>query len=464
MRKRKNRSGKWLNVIRVAVYACLASIVCLSCSSNKFEGKIVVVELQGDNLNSLDGARLLMLDPEKVTKTATALLSDFESSASPSLSHEGRYLYFQGKKNQGDLWQIWVMDLKKGSVNQVSDLPENCTQPASLPDGNVVFSREGKVKGKEVQNLWKCMMDGCCLTQLTHNPAVNLYSSVLWEGRILYSSQQVYPEVRETQLMIMRPDGTKSELYTAGCCGTVPVSGGLDSPDGYIYFISSDGLLSRVLHNRPLHTFENLSKGLGGSFASVTPTADSSCLVSYLPLDGESYGLYSFDPRGTEAPVALFTGKMNLVDPLLIARVDPRPRILPSPVDPSNPTAILMTQNINHSMLAVNEGITGDSLADRIRISTLDGELAIVEAKDDGSVYMKLDADTPFFIETLNSQGEIVRGPSDWIYLRPNERRACTGCHANPELAPRNYQPHAVLEDPVMLVTKLKETSRGGSK
>lgn len=259
--------------------------------------------------------------------------------------------------------------------------------------------------------------------------------------------------------MIMRPDGTKSELYTPGCCGLLPVSRGVESPDGHIYFISTDGQLSRVLHRRPLHTFENLSKDLGGNFASVTTASDSTCLVSYLPANEDRYGLYRFDPRKPETPELLFHGEKNLADPLIISVMDPRPRILPSPVDPSKPTGILMVQDINHSMLPIHEGVVGDSLADRIRISTLDGELAVVEAKEDGSVYVKLDADTPFNIETLNNQGETLRGPSDWIYLRPNERRACTGCHVDPELAPRNYQPHAVKEDPVVLVTQKKEVS-----
>jgi hypothetical protein len=98
-------------------------------------------------------------------------------------------------------------------------------------------------------------------------------------------------------------------------------------------------------------------------------------------------------------------------------------------------------------------------MADRIRVSTLDGELAVVEVKADGSFYLQLDADVPFRIEALNSQGETVRGPSDWIYLRDNERRACVGCHANPELAPINRQPLAVKEDPVVLIAKQQETS-----
>ena len=457
MRERRLGSVKWVGIIRMAVFIGLSGLLTHSCSK-KYEGNIIAVELAGMP-GSLDGAKLVLLDPERNENTPGVLLSEFESSASPSLSHEGRYLYFQGKQKEGDPWQIWVLDLKKGAVSPVTDLPENCTQPASLPDGSVVFSREGRIKGKKVQELWKCMRDGCCLTQITHTPAENLYPNVLWEGRILYSSQQVYPETRNPQLMIMRPDGTKSELYSPGYGGLLPSSGGMDSPDGYIYFISTEGQLSRVLHRRPLHTFENLSLDLDGTFASVTPTADSTCLVSYQPAGGDSYGIYRFDPGSPEGPAALFLGEKNLVDPLLIARVDPRPKILPSEVDAGNKTALLMTQDINHSMLPVHEGIMGDSLADRIRISTVDGEVAVVEAKDDGSVYLKLDADTPYSFETLNSQGELIRGPSDWIYLRPNERRACTGCHVNPELAPRNYQPHAVKEDPVVLISKTEEPS-----
>lgn len=457
MNIRKNTSGSWTSVLKLAVVAGLG-ILLLACGSNKYQGKIIAVQVDGDP-GKLEGAQLVVMDPKKPGQAPKALLRGFESSASPSLSHEGRYLYFQGRQEESQPWQIFVMDLKKGDVKRVIEVPENCTHPASLPDGNVVFSREGNMKGTAVQELWKCMKDGCCLMQLTHNPARNTHPSVLWEGRILYHSKEVFPEARGEQFMIMRPDGTKSELYSGGVAGLLPTGKGQESPDGHIYFISTGGQLSRVLHRRPLHSFENLSEKLGGSFASVAPAADSSLLVSYLPSNASTYGIFHYRPGEAEAPLKLFQGEKNLVDPLQVAVTDPRPRILPSPVDPDQPVAILMTQNINHSMLPVHEGIRGDSLADRVRISTLEGELAVVEARDDGSIYVKLDADTPIRFETLNSQGEVLRGPSDWIYLRPNERRACTGCHVNPELAPRNYQPHAVKEDPVVLVSHKTEAN-----
>lgn len=457
MREGMKRNSKWLRIWRLAVFAGIASALCLSCNSHSYEGKIVAVEMAGEDSES---AQLVLLDPQKPEKEATLVLEDFESSSAPSISHEGRYLYFQGKENREDPWQVWMLDLKKNKLSQITDLPENCTEPASLPDGSVVFSRESQVKGMEVSDLWKIQSDGCCLTRLTFNPARNLYPSVLWEGRILYISKEVYPVSRESKLMVMRPDGTKSEIYSAGGNDLRPSGGGSESSDGYIYFISGQGQLSRVLHRRPLHTFEALSEGIPGSFASVSPFDEGSCLVSYRPSGNEPYGIYRFDPGSGEAPSLLKQSGKHLTDPLLITVLEPRPRILPSAVNPGESTGLLMSQDINHSMLPVNQGISGDTLAGSIRISNLEGELAVVEAKADGSFYIKVNAEQPLRFETLNMQGEVVRGPSEWIYLRPNERRACTGCHADPELAPRNIQPMAVKEDPVDLSAEKKETSQ----
>ena len=204
---------------------------------------------------------------------------------------------------------------------------------------------------------------------------------------------------------------------------------------------------------------EFLSDDLPGLFSAVYPMEGSKILVSYSPEQNEAFSLYSFDTSTREAPSLLYKGSGTITNPVLISPMEQRPMKLPSAVNPTNPTGLLMSQDINHSMLPVNEGLQGDSLADRIRVSNLEGELAIVKVKEDGSFYLQLDADTPLRIETLNSQGETVTRPSDWIYLRANERRACVGCHADPELAPINFQPLAVKEDPVVLIAKKKETS-----
>ncbi len=459
MRKQMIISSRGFNLFLLAIYAGIASLSCLSCSSNSYEGMVVAVELQDTPEGSFEGAKLITIDSQHPGKPAKILSNDFESAAAPAISHQGRYLFFQGKKEGDQAWQIWVTDLQKRSTTRVTDLPENCIEPAPLPDGTVLFSREGTVKGKKVYDLYSCQMDGTGLTRITFNPAFNISATMLQEGRVLYSSSEQYPDSKTAVLMVMRPDGTKSEIYYRGTGEPAPAGGGAESAEGYTYFIESSGQLSRVLHKRPLHTMERLSDALPGSFLAVYPIEGSKCLVSYRSADNEPYALYTFDADTKNAPHLLYKGSANITDPLLVASMEKRPMILPSPVELNNPTAILMSQDINHSMIPVNSGITGDSTANRIRVSTLEGELAVVEVKADGSFYLKLDADIPLRIETLNSQGETVRGPSIWIYLRANERRACVGCHANPELAPKNIQPLAVKEDPVLLVAKKKETS-----
>jgi len=430
------------------------------CSKDSYTGKIVAVQIPNGKGHSLESASLIAIDPDDPDLAAEQLSEEFVAAASPSLSHDGRYLFFQGKKLDTEPWQIWMLDLHRKSYSRITDLPEHCTDPVPLPDETVIFSRESRVNGTIVSDLWRCGTDGCCLTRITHQPALNGEATILSEGRILYLSSQQVPEAQDPVLMVMRPDGTKSEIYTPGCCGWNPVTGGSESADGYIYFISSGGRLSRVLHRRPLHTFENLSEEINGLFSAVTPLPDGGCLVSYTPSTGDPFALYTFSPVRGDTPELLYRGNGNVTDPLWVMALEERPRKLPSAVNSENPTGLLMSQNINHSMLPVHPGIIGDSVAKSIRISYLEGKQAILQTEEDGSFYLKLDADQPFRIETLNDSGETVRGPSDWIYLRPNERRACTGCHANPELAPENTQPMAVKKDPLEVYAKKENVNK----
>lgn len=457
MREEMINRGAWFYFCKYLVYSGIAVLLAVSCTSNSFEGKIVAVELADPT--SDEGAKLISINPDKPGKTGKELSKDFASASAPSLSHEGRYLYFQGKKNADGPWQIWVMDLQKNSVKRVTDLPEDCFHPASLPDGAVIFGRSNLNNGDPESSLYRCKMDGSELTRVTFNPGNVFHPSVLDEGRVLFLSLQQQLESGNSKLLVMRPDGTKSELYHSGYLGRQPLTGGIESEEGFIYFIEEGGSLSRVNHNRPLNTHENLSKDLRGGFAAVYPYQNSSLLVSYRPEKSANYGLYEFDAATRKVPILIFEGDRNLMDPVWISPLAARPRILPSAVNPEKSTGLLMSQNINHSILAVHADLKGDSMATRIRVLGLDRLIGEVEVEEDGSFYLVLDADTPIRIETLNKQGETVRGPSDWIYLRPNERRACVGCHADNELAPDNTQPMAVMDAPVDLSTKNEKTS-----
>ncbi len=455
----------WGNSISgMAICVGLINFMGVSCTKTPMEGMIIAVEL--GNVPATDGenATLIALDPSDPDKPVMELSEEFHSACAPALSDNGRYLAFSGKKEQAGTWQIWLMDLRKKSSHQVTDLPDDCTDPVFLPDGWIVFSRSARINETRISHLFKCKRDGSEIRQLTFHPHLDYASSVLNDGRILYISSQQYPSQKTPQFNVMLPDGSKSDLYFPGSGRAFPVSSGTES-GGSIYFVyrdregSAGGMLSTIQQRRPLHSFMELSPGVTGVFQSVVPKSENICLVSYRSSPNESFALYEFDVIKQSVNARIGPGEGNLVDPVLV-RSRTRPPILPSVVNPDNPTALLMSQDINYSELDPAAGIQGDTIACRIQISGLDGILGESEVQEDGSIYLKIDADVPFRLTTMNEKGKAVRGPSGWIWLRPNERRGCVGCHADPELAPENVVPMAVRHPPVVISQNQKEISK----
>ena len=90
----------------------------------------------------------------------------------------------------------------------------------------------------------------------------------------------------------------------------------------------------------------------------------------------------------------------------------------------------------------------------------IDTTYGIVEVEEDGSFQLKIMADTPFRIRTLDEEDNVVRGPCSWLWLRPNERRGCIGCHEDPEMVPENKVSLAIRKSPVIIpvnITEVKE-------
>ena len=68
--------------------------------------------------------------------------------------------------------------------------------------------------------------------------------------------------------------------------------------------------------------------------------------------------------------------------------------------------------------------------------------------EEDGSFYLEVEPDRPIRFQTINEKGEVLRGPSSWMWVRPNERRGCVGCHQDREISPGNVVPLAVEKAP----------------
>ena len=56
--------------------------------------------------------------------------------------------------------------------------------------------------------------------------------------------------------------------------------------------------------------------------------------------------------------------------------------------------------------------------------------LGYADVEPDGSIKLQLPSDTPLTISVLDDKGRAIQTHVNWIQVRPNENRACNGCHS----------------------------------
>ncbi|MDO9340462.1 MAG: hypothetical protein Q7T72_08050, partial [Bacteroidales bacterium] len=129
----------------------------------------------------------------------------------------------------------------------------------------------------------------------------------------------------------------------------------------------------------------------------------------------------------------------------------------PSEVDMGVKTGLLLCQDINVFEMQSSGNGSSFPKACKIEVLGIDSTLGVVQVEEDGSFYLKVIADTPFQIQTIDEDGRILHGPCGWIWLRPNERRGCVGCHEDPELVPDNRLSLSVKKPPVIIPVHISD-------
>ena len=442
------------------------SVVFLpSCNKRSMEGMIVFTQVKGDlqEINYKTGdswryisdSRIVALNPKESGEKIKVLTDDYFSACAPEISYDGKSMLFAAQKKQNDVWQIWEMNLENLKVKQITSSTENCIDPAYLPGGRLVFSKfiENDVI-KTGHSLFTGNLDGSDISQTTFNPHAYFASTVLQDGRVLTISKQLYPDQKDGMFMIQRADGTKQELFYKPLKGSRILSRGWETNQGKVYFIESDdkgGSIISVNYNRPLHSRVDLSSGIEGDFYNVSPFESGSLLVSYRASDNDRFALYEFDKENKTLGKAIYKDENYSVLEAVVVKKKERPRKLPSELKMNVNTALLLCQDVNFTDLQLVEDASSTSKATRIEVMGIDESLGIIDIEKDGSFYLKVLADTPFRIKTIGEDGEIINGPGSWIYLRPNERRGCVGCHEDHEQVPENRQPLSVKKEPMVL-------------
>ncbi len=451
-----------IGILSFFLVAMATSIFWLSPGSRLEKGMVILTavpagtDLLHDHLGVdnryFPGSQIIALgmDTENGDTKPVLLSEEYFSARAPEVSYNGEKMIFSGQRKEGDTWQIYSMDLKSFKVNQVTDGMENCTDPTWMPDGRIAFSKliEDKIAGS-LHRLYTCEMDGSGIKPLTFSPNSSIASSVFLDGRILVLDEQKYPEKGKRKLMAMRVDGTKSELFYESR-ETKEVKGKGWEAGEAVYFIEEDPenrnqtRLVSVKQGHPLSSYSTLSEDIPGEFNSVSPGRDGSLLVSYRSVENDAFGFYIFDLAKLELSNIKYSNPdYHLIEPVLIAERQV-PMKLPEIVDESKEKGRLLCLNADLSM--DNSAVVADNNKKTTMVQIFDLEKMIgeVPVEEDGSFYIEIDADTPVRFQTVDAQGEILRGPSSWIWVRPNEKRSCVGCHEDRELAPDNRVPDAL--------------------
>lgn len=321
--------------------------------------------------------------------------------------------------------------------------------------------------------------------RVTFNLSDDFSPTTLRDGRTLFSSWQhmgnrFYPN-GIFALLCINWSGTGLNLFYGNHQGALvkAMPCEIEKPEWAVVFVESDGdtpdgsgRLAWVLMRRPLRTHKVLSRD-GGFYFTPHPTPDGRLAVAYKPSWEEDYGLYFFDfEKGTVGKAIYDDPEWNDVDPVaLVEHPGPKGRI--TIVVDSKSTGHLQCLSVYDSdqpdvqrlrpgqvkKVRFVEGIpVSRKEAERLSKlplgigqagpgSTSNGATCFVQTRiigeapveEDGSFYVEIAADTPFFIQLLDEDGLALKTMRGWMWVRRGSRRGCIGCHEDKELAPREW-------------------------
>ncbi len=446
-----------LNNMKVGLLVIVALLVFMNGCSEKpahhgtllftqaLVANVSVESILSGNYKYADGLRIV----QENSGSIEILTHEFTSARSPEVSYDGEIMVFSGKKTATDSWQIWTLKLDTKNLTQVTSTTENCTDPVWLPDGRIAFSKQITDESK-VQHHALFTIDprGCCEQRITFQPHDDMNAFVMNDGRLLFSSRQVYPEPGALKYLAMRPDGTKAEIFYLPDSSVNTLNRACETGSRKIAF-SESGLFRTVNFSRPMHSREKpILQGVD-YLQSASSIHDEKILCTILKSGSPVFSITILSKdHQPEASSEIHDPANHLIE-AVVAQSRELPRKLPSLMNMDDPSGYVVCLNAEASTIPVNQNLGKSS---KIQVLDYSGIIGETEIESDGSFYVALPADQPVRMQTVNSEGEVVRGPSSWIWVRPSERRGCVGCHEDNEIAPENVVPKAVEKAPVAMI------------
>ena len=424
-----------------------------------------LAELRGEE-RFPNGARLLLVHQGE----AEQLVPEFAASADPDVSFDGKWVMFAGKKNAGDPWQIWEVNLEDRKVRAVVATKADAVRPLYLPGGRLVWAQR-TAKGYELDSTEDARRQepaplnptaGPGITPLTYIRGNAFPTGVLHDGRILFEAS--FPSVAPTpEIYLVYADGSGVESYR--CDHGRGRWGARQLASGDVVF-THGAALGRF--SSPLAHEASVAAPVAQYAGAIAETAAGMWLLSARQTGQAHYAISLWDSasrtQSTKLLPVLAVAGADLIDPVLVtART--RPNRHPSGLHPwSYANLLAMDARISR------DGTMRETPTEvRVEMRDTNGHAVILgkaPVEQDGSFYVRVPGDTPIRLSLLGKNGTVLRQERGWFWARSGEQRYCTGCHAGPERGSENRVPAALMHSTVPTdltdLKKILSPTRGG--
>ena len=451
---------------------------------------------------ALEGSRIALLARDG---TLSILTQGFAAAADPCVSFGGDRVLFAGKLRADDPWDIWEMEADGSRKVRITDRLGDCREPVYLPRAAVdspnfrdkvrwitftstapgVLDDLGRrrLTSLYARNLEPVQGRGTVLWRTTHNLGGDTGPTLLSDGRVLFSALQRGAYA----LMAISWAGSNLNPLYGSHTGMTSQTAACELPDRTVVFVESDGVsqdgsgrLACISLRRPLHSRRLLSDG-DGRYRTPHPLPDGRLLVAFSDGSG-SFGIHTFDPsKGRDGSPVYDDPAWNDIDAVAVApRPEPPGRIptveFASVLDVGALRTVGQLQCLNVydsdrpwrygpgmgeiKGVRLVEGVPRDPSGDAgdapapyfarpdsawppsgVETRIL-GEAPV---EPDGSFYVNVAGDVPFYLQTLDERGRAVGTMRAWIWVRAGDQRGCIGCHEDKELAPENRATQALV-------------------
>ncbi len=377
----------------------------------------------------------------------TVLNLPFFAVRDPEVSFDGKQILFSAQRKADSRWQVWTLKADGTGLRQLTHGRDNCLHPLYLAEGAIAYTGES-VRGRAQIYV----RTASAATQpITFGPGDFRLEDVLHDGRLLVSAGWPLraPGLvqRSRQLYVLHPDGSGLRvLRDVTHTGTRNTEAAEIAAGTLVFRGQQPGRAATLWELR------------AGAVRALPLGIETGSL--YWPRPFENGWVVASQRRGSRYLPVMFHPRTHRVRPLLrgdgvagslveVVRLQAHaaPLVYPSILQWLNLPLYRMGEGqllCLNSRLSMNPRAVA-AAAVRVRIlgrSSHGSEtLGTAPVASDGSFYVQVAADRAIRFQLLDAADRVLREQRSWIWVRPDEQHACTGCHESEALAPPNRWP-----------------------